>query len=1190
MSRLRRMVGVLASWTALAAAASMAEPADDKLPWQRLLQGGEATRAGELARSVETAWQAGKLDDALRSAEELLELRQKAQGKDHWQAVDARWQVEALRAAGRQGKEEQQEYAGLPALDREGQALEARGRHRDALPLRQKALEIRRKILGEEHPDTATSVDYVAANLDGQSKYREAEEGSRKALEIRRKVLGEEHPSTAQSHNNLADTLRGQGKYVAAEAEFRTALDVFRKVLGEEHSLTGITYNNLAATLEAHGNYGTAEENHRKALNIFRKAFGEDHANTATSYNNLAANLNAQGKYAEAEESFRRALDLFRKILGEDHPSTATSYSNVAFNLNAQGKYREAEEGYRKALDICRRVLGEDHQATALCYSGVAVNLHAQSKDAAAEEYFRKALEIRRKLLGEEHPHTALAYNNLANNLQEQEKYAEAEEALQKALAIQRKVLGEEHINTAYTHNNLALNLAAQGKYKDAEEGYRKAQEIFRKVLGDEHAHTARSCSNVASNLHAQGRYDEAEKLWVRAADGFARARLRLAHSGLERAGITGEYSPLPALAAVLARNGKQKEAWQRYEESLARGTWDDLSARLSRPPAEQAQQAALTARLDRLDRLIEKAVAIKEETPEQKEKREELLGHRRKAQEELDRYVARLEKTYGPAAGQVFDLATIQAALPEHTALVGWIDRPARTAKAADPSGEHWAFLLRARGEPVCVSLTGSGTAGAWTSEDTSLPGRLRAALQAPQEEWQKLTRALHKQRLQPLEKSLQATEGLPAVGHLVVLPSSALAGVPLEPVAGDLTISYASSGTLFAHLRKQPAVKSAGLLAVGDPVFETGAATAERPLPPHGVLLTFVQPGSNAAAAGLRPDDVLLAYGETELKAAADLKPEPESATTGPVRLSVWRNGKTVEVRIRPGKLGVVMANKPAPEALVERYRIDRVLATRSGDDRWAQLPGTRVEVESLRRLFGDSGEPKLLVDSDASEQALDALARAGELGRYRYLHLATHGEVNDSVALRSAVILSRDHLPDPQQQLLAGKPVYDGRLTAEEMLRDWHLNADLVTLSACQTALGKYQRGEGFMGFAQALTLCGSRSVCLSLWKVDDAATALLMQRFYRNLLGKREGLKGPMPKGAALREAKDWLRNLSRADAQSVAAQVSQGVERGKGRPRQKLLAPVPDVSAGTTEDRPYAHPYYWAAFILIGDPG
>jgi CHAT domain-containing protein len=126
--------------------------------------------------------------------------------------------------------------------------------------------------------------------------------------------------------------------------------------------------------------------------------------------------------------------------------------------------------------------------------------------------------------------------------------------------------------------------------------------------------------------------------------------------------------------------------------------------------------------------------------------------------------------------------------------------------------------------------------------------------------------------------------------------------------------------------------------------------------------------------------------------------------------------------------------------------------------------------------------------------------ATADASAPWRKDYVHLATHGEVDNQLPLHSALILSRDQLPDARRQLEVGLPLFDGRLSAEEVLQQWHLDCDLVTLSACQTALGKYERGEGFVGFAQALILAGSRSVCLSLWKVDDAATALLMERFY------------------------------------------------------------------------------------------
>src|SRR5262249_50200897 len=137
-----------------------------------------------------------------------------------------------------------------------------------------------------------------------------------------------------------------------------------------------------------------------------------------------------------------------------------------------------------------------------------------------------------------------------------------------------------------------------------------------------------------------------------------------------------------------------------------------------------------------------------------------------------------------------------------------------------------------------------------------------------------------------------------------------------------------------------------------------------------------------------------------------------------------------------------------------------------------------------------------------------------------------------------------------------------------------------SELVTLSACQTALGKYERGEGFVGFAQALLLAGSRSVCLSLWKVDDNSTALLMQRFYRNLLGRRAGLRAPLGQAEALAEAKRWLRDLSAEEVARLASLLRENVARGKIKPR---------VVADRKEQRPYAHPYFWAAFILVGDP-
>jgi CHAT domain-containing protein len=123
---------------------------------------------------------------------------------------------------------------------------------------------------------------------------------------------------------------------------------------------------------------------------------------------------------------------------------------------------------------------------------------------------------------------------------------------------------------------------------------------------------------------------------------------------------------------------------------------------------------------------------------------------------------------------------------------------------------------------------------------------------------------------------------------------------------------------------------------------------------------------------------------------------------------------------------------------------------------------------------------------------------------------------------------------------------------------------------------------------VGFTQALLMSGTRSVCLSLWTVNDRATSLLMTRFYQNLLGRRPGLSKGMPKAEALHEAKQWLRSLTvdQIDGELAALQ------RGDVRPLAKVddpTSPGAPTSPKSSGIRPYDHPYYWAAFVLVGDP-
>jgi CHAT domain-containing protein len=246
---------------------------------------------------------------------------------------------------------------------------------------------------------------------------------------------------------------------------------------------------------------------------------------------------------------------------------------------------------------------------------------------------------------------------------------------------------------------------------------------------------------------------------------------------------------------------------------------------------------------------------------------------------------------------------------------------------------------------------------------------------------------------------------------------------------------------------------------------------------------------------------------------------------------------------------------------------------------------LPGTRLEVRALARL---AQEATVLLGSAASEKNLEQLASSGKLKGFRLIHFATHGEVVEQRPELSALILAQDRLPSrPAEAVRGGEKALDGRLTVGTILRDWKLDADLVVLSACQTALGKEAGGEGLLGFTQAFLEKGARAVVLSRWKVDDAATTLLMVRFYENLLGKRPGLKKALGRAAALAEAKKWLAGLKRKEAEPLAAHLGNGTLRGtEGDVRPVVKGKAASLPEG---ERPFAHPYFWAAFVLVGDP-
>ena len=236
-----------------------------------------------------------------------------------------------------------------------------------------------------------------------------------------------------------------------------------------------------------------------------------------------------------------------------------------------------------------------------------------------------------------------------------------------------------------------------------------------------------------------------------------------------------------------------------------------------------------------------------------------------------------------------------------------------------------------------------------------------------------------------------------------------------------------------------------------------------------------------------------------------------------------------------------------KPAPKNLAvladpvfsnEDSRVSRQRSTETSASAHAVRSATEFGLGDLRRLrFSrqEADEIARLADG-AKLSAIDfdenrKLATSAELGQYRIVHFATHGLINNQNPELSGVVLSLvDEKGQPQNGFLRLYDLYNLKLSAE-----------LVVLSACQTALGKDIKGEGLVGLTRGFMYAGAPRVVASLWQIDDRASAEFMKRFYQGLLGQK------LRPAAALRGAQVSMQN-----------------------------------------DKRWNSPHYWAAFTLQGE--
>ena len=318
--------------------------------------------------------------------------------------------------------------------------------------------------------------EYV--KLQGEGQHDEAMPLVERSLEIREKILGPDHRDVAAALNALANTYWNKGEYAKAEPLYLRALTIFEKALGPEDPRVAITLNNLAALYWNKGEYVKAEPFAERALAIMERAFGREHPNVAMAVNCLAIIHSSRGDYAKAEPLVGRALAIWERTLGPEHPNVGVALSNLANVFYNEGEFAKAETLYQRALAILEKTLGREHDEVAAILNNLALAYLDKGEYEKAEPLYRRALTIREKALGMEHPKVGFLLGNLANLYRNKGEYAEAESLYRRTIAIFEKALGPQHPYLANSLNDLAVLYAAKGDGAQAIELQSHANEI----------------------------------------------------------------------------------------------------------------------------------------------------------------------------------------------------------------------------------------------------------------------------------------------------------------------------------------------------------------------------------------------------------------------------------------------------------------------------------------------------------------------------------------------------------------------------------------------------------------------------------------------------------------------------------------------------------------------------------------
>ncbi|WP_338762156.1 CHAT domain-containing tetratricopeptide repeat protein [Bernardetia sp. ABR2-2B] len=951
-------------------------------------------------------------------------------------------------------------------------------------------------------------LDSVGRDLKNKQHLEEAEIYLQKAVEVAENKNGKDS-TYAVSCTELGAVFSSQGNYEQAESFLIESKEVREKIFGTQHPDYASSCSKLAVLYRRKGEYQKSENLYIEAKNIQEQLFGKQHPDYAYVCNQLGSLYRYKGLYDKAEPLYLEAKNIQEKTLGKENKEYASSCNNLAILYNMKGLYYEAEQLYIEAKNIRANVLGKEHYLYAFSCNNLAILYASQGLYQKAELLFIEGLG---SIVGKNNMRYAAFCENLASVYYEQKFYDKAEKSHINAKNIKENIVGNKHPNYASSCENLAQVYHKLNLYDKAENLFLEAKKIRENSLGKQNDGYATSCDNLGTLYYSKGSYNKAEALFLEAKNireqTLGKQHPDYAISCLNLARLyrnTNEYKKSKFLYKEALENKKNQITnlfptlseveKQSYFSTIDYFFTDFINFAITYYPQDKSISENLFNQ-----QLFTKGIVF---SSTQKMKKQilssndsSLINQYEDWKEQKTNYLSLLQTPINKR-DSTFDLIKVASQINE---LERKISKKSELFKNTTQKEYTWRDVQKnlAKNEAVVELIRLKRKDDKSKIEDT-----VYVALIISKE-----------------------TKNQP---EILVIEN----GTELEKEA-----FYFYQNNINFQLEDEESYNQ-----YWKPIQDKLNNLSKK-----GYSKIYFSPDGIYHKINLNTLKNLKRKGflveEQNIQLITSSRDLIERKEKGIKNIDLSKNFAAYKTYL----LGYPAYNLNGKDTLKVNGEdrslngLQRIIGQQTVIP---VLEGTKVETNQINSLFKNKTiSTTLFQNNEATEENIKALQNPA------ILHIATHGFFihqipEDKVTtiqkaedrnllknpfLRSGLLLAGCQNPQTGQE--------DGILSAEEAMNLNLERTELVVLSACETGLGDIQNGEGVYGLQRAFRQAGAKTLIMSLWKVSDEATQLLMVTFYE-----------------------EFLSGKSKREAFKIA--------------QLKLK-------------EKYSEPYYWGAFVMVGE--